>query len=306
MKQFFDGKSLDDLYKALDNFKTYLLSIKDIGDPAERFKKIEDFWKNEIGFFIFLTSPTDLKNTDSFFRIRVDTGDINSQLIQEFGAPPVKATTTFQRANIPYFPVMYCGASMDVAAFESLHRPEFNQKNFYLSKWTIRESISTLTTHFLFKESIKSDLSESAKNIQHYTNHIYETLTVDQEMTPEQKQFFETYIKFTVSEFLNETNYTLSSYIGHSVLYANHNMRSSILYYPSIKKKHFGFNAAINPNFASQHLRLEKIYYCKVLNIDNDKENIEINFIKIGIPNQTQIIWRNLTDKDFEDIKNEK
>lgn len=306
MKQFFEGKSLEELYKALDNFKIYLSIIADIKDPAELFDKIESFWKKEIGFFIFLTAPTtELKTSQSYFRIRIDTGDINSQLIQEFGTPPVKATTAFQRANIPNFPVMYCGASIDVAAFESLHKPEFIDKNFYLSKWAITKNISTATTHFLFKESIKSDLSENAKNIQEHTNRVYDTLTAGESLTPEQKKFINSYVTFIVSEFLNETNYVLSSYIGHSVLYANHNMRSSIIYYPSIKKKHFGFNAAINPNFASQYLKLEKIYYCKVLKIDVEKENIEISFSKIGIPSHSQIIWNNLSALDFQDIKND-
>lgn len=305
MKQFFDDRPLEDLYKALDNFKLFLSKIADIKDSRELFDKIEDYWKKEIGFFMFLTSPAELKTTESFYRIRLDTGDINSQLIQEFGIPPVKSTTAFQRANIPNYPVLYCGISMDVAAFETLHKAEFKEKYFYLSKWSINTNISTYTSHFLFKESLKSDLNENAKSIQHYTDHIFESLPTDQKLSPEQKGFVNAYVKFITNEFLNENNYALSSYVGHKHLYASHNLRSSILYYPSIKKKHFGFNAAINPNFASQYLKLDKVYYCKVLNIDNDTENIEISFLKIGLPNHTQLIWRNLSKNDFEEIKKE-
>ncbi len=297
IKEIIEEKPLHELYKSLDNFKSTILTLKDIKDSKILFDRIEQFWKKEIGFFIFIIKPTELKTTSAFYRIRIDENNINPHLIQEFGVPPVSISNNYQRANIPKHPVFYSSLSMDVAIFESLHKPEYKNKNFYLSKWILNKDMNILTTQYLFKDSIKSDLKNNSIQIQDATTNLFKGLNNDQ------KEFVDKYIEFIVNEFLNENSYALSCYIGHKQLYAEHSMISSILFYPSIKKQHNGINAAMNPNFSNQNLRLEKIYHCKVT--DNTFEEIKVAFLNIGILKENQIIWRNISDDDMIEINKE-
>ncbi len=303
MKQFFEGKLLEDLYKGLENFKIYISKLNLDDDFNLLFQEIERIWKSEIGFFLLLANETNLNIFDSYYRVRVDTGNINSQLIQEFGVPPVSISKSYKRANVAGFPVFYCSPAIDVAVFETLHDAKFKNAFFYLSKWSTERNLNTLTTHFLFKESLKSELSNDAKNINHHTSKLMEQISSEQRLSKEQQAFIDAYIQFVANEFLNEKNYALSSYVGHSTLYANHNMRSSMLFYPSVKKQHNGLNIAVNPNFAARHLKLDKVYYCKVT--DNSDSNIKINIFQVGVPTDNMLVWSDISEDEVETIRRE-
>lgn len=76
--------------------------------------------------------------------------------------------------------------------------------------------------------------------------------------------------------FVNDNKYSISSYIAHKSIYDNQ-FGNTMLMYPSRQMQHSRTNFAFHPNFVDECMKIEKVYFVKMKNIEN-VENIGIQF----------------------------
>jgi hypothetical protein len=93
--------------------------------------------------------------------------------------------------------------------------------------------------------------------------------------------------------------YTLSSLIGHELLYANKKPDTNILVYPSCVEADQYCNLAIHPDFADQYLQMTGIWKLKVTD-QNFEKNPEV--LLAGNIDKQNISWHPATQKEQKDF----
>ena len=68
--------------------------------------------------------------------------------------------------------------------------------------------------------------------------------------------------------------------------------------YPSIQSNSRGVNFAVNPNFVTNHMYVDRFYIIKVNDISKNKKNYNISFSDYGTVVNNLTHWKKITESD--------
>jgi len=224
--------------------------------------------------FVLLIRPDIPSTGQRFYRLRLSNEPLNEGLLSEYGPPPVDRTG-FDRCNISKHPVMYCSANPGTTFRETLFigREHVPHQFGYLSEWQVREGCTIGITPFVF-----SELSESSE--------LHELVSFARGATL--KRLLEHYpdevahgalktMDYLSKLFLNDGTRSISSFIAHSHLYANHPSRPDMFMYPSVQANQLKANFAVHPN-SLHKLEMTRVLVCEIRDYEPSKEEFNITW----------------------------
>lgn len=229
--------------------------------------------------------------TFSSFHSNFNKND-NVFLVKSFSYPP-KDKTELNRANWNNFPVFYAASNILVSEMEM----KKNENYIFISCWKSKKElivipfINSLISKSNNAKEIKDKISNSFK-IQ-FGKDIHKAQKILDEFN--QKQFSKRIEK------LNDYKY--SAWNSYRYLYElRDRIKIDAIAYPTILNTSKGINFAIHPEFVDSYMELECVYLINYkLEIKNNAISATRNPIRIGIPEDGLVLWRNLTkiEQDF-------
>ncbi len=172
---------------------------------------------------------------------------------------------------------------------------DFTSKQFCVSKWKIIKSDKKLFFENYLRNKLPSDNPFRGLNfdlMQRFDE------TFEQKLNTEKRQAIIKYFDFLDDCFINDSNYSLSAALAHRAIYREHHMRTDILMYPSKQSLLKGVNFAINPNFASNYLYIQRFYIVTINSVEKDKSKFNISFQNYGTVEKGLTYWKKITKKD--------
>lgn len=292
-------------------------NVDSVLDSIERLKKtkfpkfvegvdIESFADNvskiiskEFGFSLSTKIPYKAKDfLLSFYRARELDSFSNIDLFREHSYPPIDFTK-MGRCNFPKLPVFYCSENPLTALLEVARNYVGTEKVYCLSKWElIPNNENIIFEHYLRVDLPKENqyrlLNESfRKNI----SSPFER-SLKKRLNLEQENGLVEYFKYLDSQFMNDSDYSLSATLAYNSLYVDHSFRTDILMYPSVQTYFKGINLAVQPNFVENYLRIIRLYIVSLKQFDLNSGKITINMNKYGIVAKNAIMWMNIHPQD--------
>ena len=262
--------------------------------PKQFIKKVQRIFFEHLPVFPHIIQPNSTVPDLLFYRVRTPTKNFNEQLIGDYSFPPNHVARSYQRCNIPHHPVFYCSNDPRTAISETVYSRSVwnNTTPCYLSEWRVRANATAHITPFVFGNVDAG-------------NPFYEfseqNLTKLRELVvnhPEEKiDGFVEVMRFLSKLFVFDNTYSISAFIAHSHLYAQHNLRTDIFLYPSVKNQLQGVNLAIHPNCVQHKMELSKVYKLYVVKVNRENGTFTGRFVSTGINDNGVILWRPF-DKD--------
>jgi len=257
--------------------------------PKKFKRRFHELFASKFGlmpYAMILTHPRFHKFT--FYRLRKWTKSMNPALISEYSYPPNHVVKSIQRANVPHHPVFYCSDNPETAIFETVGTKLDPSKNdvYYLSEWELDDSFSFRICPFVF-----GNVDESNPAAKMLDTLVENLRNVFKEYSEDQQEAVLEILKFLSSLFVYDNTYFVSSYIAHSYLYADHNLRADLFIYPSVRTGRKTLNYAIHPNVVSERLRLKRVFQLKVMKLDVKQEKLDLSFMKRGTNRDGIIYW---------------
>jgi hypothetical protein len=237
--------------------------------------------------------PEEANHKLNLFRVRPLDEFKNLNLSCEYSYPPIKCCTKIERINFPGHPVFYASAHPIIALTEVIkdNLKENACREYCISRWEIRYYKGLKVTPYLFAES-DNTYNDFAKNILEKIPEIYKDRTKDQ------SEAVKALLKFYCEKFLEEEDYSISSYLGHNHLYAPSNDRTDIMMYPSVQLKRLRYEAlnyAIHPNVVDERIYITRTYIIKV-NITNlEKKEFLLTVSKYAEVIDGFFYWKQIT-----------
>jgi hypothetical protein len=201
------------------------------------------------------------------FRARPRDQFNNMHLSCEYSYPPIKSCTEIQRVNLPHHPVFYASRHPATALVEIIKNNHYENPNreYCISRWEMTSQKGLKVAPFLFGESNSKLIHDFAKKL---LEQKIPDIFKDEELSNDKIEAVKQLLMFYNNMFLNDSDYSVSSYMGHSHLYAPHNYSADILIYPSIQLKSDALNYAIHPNIVDERMHIKRVYIVKVNNIN--------------------------------------
>ncbi len=228
------------------------------------------------------------------FRARPLGSFTNINLFSEHRYPPIEHTT-FGRCNFPKNPVFYSSNNALTALMETVRANNSNKRKFCITKWKIVQSDEELIfQHFLgdkldpenpFKELVDKEIIQLKEFFK-------------DKLTEDQKNGLIYLVKFLSDSFINDSNYSVSASLAYRAIFANHQLPTDILMYPSIQTQFRGVNLAIHPNFVDNRMYVQRFYIVDLVNYEKSTGIFKINISKYGLANKSNIQWKTLDPKD--------
>jgi len=265
------------------------------------FEKISNEIKKHFGLipsYKFIHQISDVSKIGSVFRAREYNTSFNINLLREYSYTPINLTK-LNRCNFPQHPVLYSSENPITALFEVLNSNNSN-KIFYISKWDIIPSSSEMI--------IESFLSGEINN-ENYFGHINKLLRerlnepFENKLTTNQANGLKLYLQYLQDSFLNDNDYSISAFLAHRSLYAPHNIKTDMIFYPSTKIP-FSINLAFHPNFVEKSMCLSRLYCVKIKDFDKKNGKIDIEYLNFGELERSHIKWIRATESD-DNFKND-
>lgn len=261
---------------------------------------ISSILTNEFGILPNILKPFKHKNFPlKFFRVR----DVNSisdiNFIREHSYPPINSVG-MGRCNFPKHPVFYCSEAPLTALTEVIrNQTDINNKRYCISKWgLLSPDEELLFQSFLQTKLPKENQYSSLRDnlIKNINNPFMKSHNM--ELDKEQEKGLLEYLNFLDTSFITDNNYSLSATLAHRALYSEHNMRTDILFYPSVQTQYKGVNMALNPNFVENNLKLSRLYIVESPKYSTIKKTFELKFIKYAEVERNQIMWKEIMQVD--------
>jgi len=291
------------------NFPTYEQAKQSI----ERLKKMnfpqfEDFsnvkeYLNEVEQILF-TEFEILPNVFKFFkhkdftlqmfRARELSTFTNVNLFTEHSYTPI-SLTGFGRCNFPEYPVFYCSNSPTTALIEVIRDEEYKGRKFCISKWQLNDVDGKLA----FQTFLNTKLDKN-NPFQYLRDLELEKMgqPFEDKLDEERKKGLAELLKYFHNLFMEDDSYALSASMAHRSLYANHNMSTDILMYPSMQTKFKGVNMAIHPNFVDNMMRTQRFYILEIIEYNLEENDIRLTFLSYGYIKKNAIIWNPASPDD--------
>lgn len=287
--------------KSISKFKlTGFPVFKDDIEIGKFVEIISGLLTNEFGILPNILKP--FKHQDfplKFFRVRdVDSiSDIN--LIREHSYPPINFVG-MGRCNFPKHPVFYCSDTPLTALTEVIRNQKvISNKRYCISKWELLSPDEELLFQsFLQTKLPKENQYSSVRDnlIKNINNPFMKSLNM--ELDKELEEGLLEYLNFLDTSFITDNNYSLSATLAHRAIYSDHNMRTDILFYPSVQTQSKGVNMALNPNFVENNLKLSRLYIVESLKYNILKDTFELKFFKYAEVERNQIMWKEIMQDD--------
>lgn len=291
-----DFPSYLDVKKAIEKLRTTNFPKFTEYDNIESF--VKDIDKLLVNEFKILPDIKTRLNARSFklpiFRVRELNSNFDTRLFAEHSYPPVNLTG-YGRCNLPKRPVFYAATNPLVALSEIVKQGNYQDKEFCISKWKIIESdkdivVQSFDQMTLNKETIFNDLKSSL------INRINEPF--EGKLDEDQSRAILLLLEFLHQSFIDDNNYTVSSYIANRALYTDHNFPTNIILYPSVQTKLNHINLAMHPNFVDNQLQIERLYKLKLNHLDIDKGIYNITLSRYAVIDNNSVIWKLITPED--------
>jgi len=240
--------------------------------------------------------------TFNFFRVREVDSFQNISLIREHSYPPIQITS-MGRCNFPNYPVFYCSNDPLTALLEVVRDNNITNKKYCISKWEFQPTVDELYFQTFLQTELPSDnfFNELKKQLIKKIDQPFEK-SFNKKLDKDRKDGILKYLEFLDSIFIDNKNLSLSASLAHRSLYANHNLRTDILMYPSIQTNKKGVNLAINPNFAENNLKLTRLYEVSLQKYESKTGKIDLSFHRYADVKRDMIVFKHLkkTDIDFK------
>jgi hypothetical protein len=263
--------------------------------------RIDDYMESTISkiiqvigeFPLHITKPDYDSNRwhTKIFRVR-PLKDIKCEHLRtEYSYPPIIHANTL-RANLKNYPVFYGSDQPGTSIIEYYQNySDLNlDEKFCLSIWSIRPNTRIRVSPFIFsslrKENPYNGISElMLKELPAKFQAVY-----SDEESLKKKDILEFYSE----AFVRDESHVLSSILAHRYLYANHNLRTDILIYPSVQTDRMAVNFAIQPNFVDESMVLEKVYVlsAKDIVLKNGLPDCDLRFFNYGENVDNIIYWK--------------
>lgn len=293
-------KIYDEDLEALPNLNEYLsdltrlekydfenLSKEQIYDIYYDFAKI---LPSNIGWF----NPEKF-NSHKFYRVRlnIDRTKEDITLAQTYSYPPPKFCVENGRANVTGKSVFYCSNDPYAAMLEC--KPKVNDEGF-LSVWSgIAKRLIKIGQLLPYDLPPENNWNLMAKDC---FEHLNETLP---SKTKDKFKHFMALYKFIAHIFRTEQKpYHLTSMISWELLYGQ--LWRDFIIYPSVLWESKFCNMAFHPNSVNENLKFDKLIKFKVVDIDENGPKFNLGK-KVGIIENTKMIWRDRTDEETKLFK---
>jgi len=268
---------------------------------SEYCKKIESSIKKHFVILPRWISMHDEKDLPfRYFRVRRGFPDFHKHLISEYSYRPAISSTDFQRANIPYHPVMYCASEPMTALLETIRNNEFDSSvPYHISEWVFRPNVSVSNTSFVL-ENVPTE-SEFGILSDGNLKKINDKLSSE---SPKTRNDLINVLKFYCKLFITDSKYLISGCLAHKYVYANDEYFSELLSYPSFQTGGRSVNFAIHPNTVMQKMELKQVVRVFVKNVDLVNWKCEISCDAIAINNSGVLKWHNFIGNEqlFKDL----
>jgi hypothetical protein len=255
-------------------------------------KKFEEAKKQLIAVLPYLDHLKYVYPTDKFpsklYRVRPQEAleaDESEAEIDTFSYPSAEKCH-ISRANIEGCPVFYVADNQETALKEASCKQE---QIVFVSEWNFINPRNTSFFLFFEKHLPKEHPWEKVR-AQQATQFEEKLAHMPQ---PLQDQWRDLY-KALCQVFMGE-DYKVSSLIGHRLLYGKEQPHVQVLVYPSKAHNEKYCNLAIHPDFADEHLRLEKVFKMKITD-----ENLlrKPELLKTGYAKDNKIIWNQASGEE--------
>lgn len=273
-------KFINDL-EILDNYDFNNLNEKEIYDIYYDYARV---LPTNIGWF-----KPEKFNSLKFYRVRlnIDPNKEDITLAQTYSYPPPKFCFENGRANLKGKSVFYCSNEAKVAVLEC--KPKEGDEGF-LTEWK-----GTAKRPIKIGQLLPFDLpDENVWNLM--AKDSYEFLKTDlPENAKDKFKHFLTLYRFIAHKFITEKKpYSLTSMISWELLYGQ--LWRDFILYPSVQLEGTSCNMAFHPNSVNENLQFNKLIKFKVVGFEN--ESPIFNLGKVGIIDNTKMIWRDRTDEE--------
>jgi len=235
-----------------------------------------------------------------FFRVRPANLIENFLNKKQFGYPPKCEES--QRASLANHPVFYASGDPLTALREyilnNVDYAKEKNREYCIGSWSLINTPAKIQmAHFiygnigaenpLFKMSEFQDSSLERVFAKH--------------LNLSQLNGLKEIHKFYTNIFLDDTNYAICAYLGHSFLFPNDTYPADVFVYPSVATKKESVNFAIPPSFVDQKMYLKIVYLCRVDDMkikDGQLGSMTLRFLRRGIPLGKTLRWRNVDPND--------
>jgi hypothetical protein len=197
-----------------------------------------------------------------FFRARIISSSSDEDLSDPntFSYPPVEFTKSYQRANVPGYPVFY-GALDAHTALEEIRKngitPIEKGDQVFLSEWRLKPN-SSISLKYLTLPEISTE------------KQLYSPLTIKvyKELTEIFKGFGEAHVEYQhslfeeISRLFLGDNYMQSSIIAYDIMFNTpkfDGLKIDGIIYPSCSNNFRSVNCALAPGFVDQNLELVEV-----------------------------------------------
>lgn len=289
---------LDDVRAAINGF---LLDEKwdrhKIGRGPKRFlRSISKLVAEHLGYLPHVVQPDTELPEWLFYRTRIASRHFNEQLIGDYSFPPSHVIRSYQRCNIPHYPVFYCSDSPGTSMFEaaSLMKERATNPPCYLSEWKLRDGVKVNVTPFLF-----GNVNRDSPFWSFSEDNVKRIRGILRGRSEEEIDGFVEVMKYLSALFAYDNTYSITAYIAHTYLYAPHSLRTDILMYPSIQTKLRSVNFAVHPNCVQHSMELVRVYKYFVRGTNEHDQMTNVALTHTGTNVGGIIRWRPF-DKDDE------
>ncbi|SDX36118.1 RES domain-containing protein [Flavobacterium degerlachei] len=292
---------LNEVLKSIENFnKEILKKPSDFTEIKEYITYLDGIFMKHFKIFHNMTQIIKPKLLPfKMFRVREYEPIKNKDLFNEYSYPPTDFVGD-GRCNFKKKPVFYCSNNPITALLEVIRNTEYKSKKFCISTWSLIDNNEDL----IIDNFLQSNL-HPLNIFQNLANSQIENIdkVFEQKLNNEQKLGIIEFYKFLDSKFIEDKDYSISSFLAHRRLYADHNFRSDIIIYPSVQTESKSVNFAIQPNFVDNCMKIERFYIVELDYYDKTSNKFSLTFSKYGKIEKNVILWRNLKLDDLEDYE---
>lgn len=238
-----------------------------------------------------LTIPKQV-HPNKFFRARIISSNSNEDLSDPntYSYPPIAYTTSYQRANVPGFPVFY--AALDAhTALEEVRKNGVNPIEsgdiIFLSEWRLKNEAEISLKYLTLPEIIEEDQLYSK-----LTKKVYKELEGLFGKKGKIHVKFQLALFERISRLFLGDNYFQSSIIAYYIMFMTpklEGIKIDGIIYPSCSNNFRSVNCALNPEFVNNNLELVGVSKLRF----NEFSNIgaEVSNTYLGTFKNNKVLW---------------
>lgn len=229
---------------------------------------------------------------NKFFRARIISPNSTEDLSNPntYSYPPIANTTSYQRANVPGFPVFY--AALDAhTALEEVRKNGINPIEsgdiIFLSEWRLKGQAEISLKYLTLPEIIEEDqlYSKLTKKVYKELEGLFAEMGINH--VKFQSALFE-----RISRLFLGGNYFQSSIIAYYIMFMTpklEGIKIDGIIYPSCSNNFRSVNCALNPEFVNDNLELVGVCKLRFNEFSNFGANVSNTYS--GTFKNNKVLW---------------